>query len=93
VAGDIIDLAGVRQGYLLAPLATGVGNADELVSLGEAAGLLGISRAAVHQALSEGRLQGERVGNAWAIRRRFVDAYQPRPRKRTGVGEPALAPC
>jgi len=53
--------------------------------------LLGISRAAVHQALSEGRLQGERVGNAWAIRRRIVEAYKPRIRKRIESSEPALA--
>jgi hypothetical protein len=78
VAHDIADRAGVAQGYLLPPKAdrTVVKYDAELLSLTEAADLIGITRPAAHQALTEKRLAGQRVGNAWVVRRSDAEAFQ-----------------
>jgi hypothetical protein len=79
VAHDIADRVGVEQGYLLAPdisrsvEANGTG---DLLSLTEAADLIGITRPAAHQALTEERLKGRRVGNAWVVARADAEAFK-----------------
>ncbi len=79
VAHDIADRVGIEQGYLLAPdveRPMSGGLRQDLLSLTEAADLIGISRAAAHQALVEGRLRGQRVGNAWVVRRTDASAFK-----------------
>jgi hypothetical protein len=79
VAHDIADRVGIEQGYLLAPevarAAPSNGTAD-LLSLTEAADLIGITRPAAHQALTEERLRGRRVGNAWVVARADAEAFK-----------------
>ena len=48
----------------------------ELLSLTETADLIGITRPAAHQALVEERLTGQRVGNAWVVRRPDAEAFR-----------------
>ena len=79
VAHDIVDRVGIDQGYLLAPELAGteitLGTLD-LLSMTEAAELIGISRPATHQALKEERLRGQRVGNAWVVARSDAEAFR-----------------
>ena len=49
-----------------------------LLSVTEAAKIAGVSRTAVYYALQEGRLRGQRIGRAWAIDERDLDAWRPR---------------
>jgi excisionase family DNA binding protein len=93
VAHDIADRVGIEQGYLLAPdVERPVGTRVErdLLSLTEAAELIGISRPAAHQALVEGRLKGQRVGNAWVVRRADATAFKE-TRDGRGGGSPMEA--
>ncbi|WP_431895898.1 helix-turn-helix domain-containing protein [Micromonospora haikouensis] len=46
----------------------------DLVSLQEAADILGISKQAVHKRVEAAQLLGARVGNAWVFRRAVVEA-------------------
>lgn len=89
-AQDIADRVGVEQGYLLAPdvPTADLDSGGDLLSLTEAADLIGITRPAAHQALMEGRLRGRRVGNAWILRRRDVEQF-----KKTRSGRNAAAPA
>jgi hypothetical protein len=90
VAHDIADRVGIKQGYLLPPdVERPVDRRVErgLPSLTEAAELIGISRPAAHQALVEGRLKGQRVGNAWAVLRADATAF-----KETRDARAALSP-
>lgn len=79
VAHDMVDRVGIMQGFLLDEEVARASRRDyrpNLLSLTEAADLIGVSRTAVHQALLERRLQGERVGNAWVIRREDAEAFK-----------------
>jgi hypothetical protein len=86
VAHDIADRAGIVQGYLLSPNAdpAAVKQDAQLLSLTEAADLIGISRPAAHQALMEKRLAGQRVGNAWVVRRLDAEAFKRSRSSRPG---------
>jgi hypothetical protein len=85
VAHDIADRIGIEQGFLLESgverPANGVLHRN-LLSLTEAAGVIGISRPAAHQALVEGRLRGQRVGNAWVVRQADATAFKESRRDR-----------
>ena len=86
IAHDIVDRIGIEQGYLLAAdiakpvVVKDIGN---LLSLTEAANLIGITRPAAHQAVLEERLHGQRVGNAWVIARADADAFKQARSKNT----------
>ncbi len=85
VAHDIADRIGINQGYLLAPdIARSVNAEADLLSLTEAAEMIGITRPATHQALLEGRLSGQRVGNAWIVRRTDAEAFKRARSSRAG---------
>ncbi len=88
VAHDMADRVGIRQGLVLEPGVEVPDMDDEggLLSLTEAADLIGISRAAAHQALRESRLRGLRVGTAWIVRRVDAESYQPRARSQAANG-------
>jgi hypothetical protein len=86
-AHDIADRGGIEQGYLLAPdVARSVeaNGAGDLLSLTEAADLIGITRPAAHQALTEERLRGRRVGNAWVVARADAETFRKSRSNRTG---------
>ncbi|MFF3867336.1 helix-turn-helix domain-containing protein [Micromonospora sp. NPDC001898] len=51
----------------------------DLVSLQEAADILGISKQAVHKRVEASQLVGARVGTAWVFRRSVVEAARPAP--------------
>ncbi|MFG1847760.1 helix-turn-helix domain-containing protein [Micromonospora carbonacea] len=51
----------------------------DLVSLQEAAEILGISKQAVHKRVEAAQLVGARVGTAWVFRRAVVEAARPAP--------------
>jgi hypothetical protein len=92
VAHDIADRVGIEQGYLLAPeVAESVETegGDDLLSLTEAAELIGITRPAAHQALVEKRLRGRRVGNAWVVTRPDAEAFRKARSKRPGDTNPS----
>ena len=88
VAHDMAGRVGIRQGFVLEPGVEVPQMDDEggLLSLTEAAELIGISRAAAHQALQEERLRGRRVGTAWIIRRVDAESYKPRAKSRGTQG-------
>ena len=77
VASDIGERAGIKQGVSLHP-DQGIGSPDDdvLCSMSEAAEIIGISRAAVHQALTKGKLRGWMVGTIWVLVRAEVLAYR-----------------
>lgn len=84
-AHDIADRVGVQQGHVLAPNVdtTGLAQNGHLLSMTEAAEHIGITRPAVHQALREGRLKGQQVGNAWIVHKADADAFRREREGRT----------
>jgi excisionase family DNA binding protein len=88
---DIADRVGIAQGHLLAPGTdtSAVAGLGDLLSLTEAAELIGITRPATHQALIEGRLRGQRVGNAWVVRRADAKAFKNERSDRGGSSSDA----
>lgn len=95
IAHDIADRVGIEQGHLLAPdidlSAVKVEASGDLLSLTEAAELIGISRPATHQALVEGRLRGQRVGNAWIVRQVDAEAFKRSRSSRSTNSPPTSA--
>jgi hypothetical protein len=90
VAHDIADRNGIEQGYLLPPdvaKPVELKGGRDLLSLTEAAELIGITRPAAHQALVEERLRGQRVGNAWVVTRADAEAFRKARSNRTGDDE------
>ena len=90
-AHDIADRVGIQQGYLLAPdvvVPAKRSHGGDLLSLTEAAEIIGISRPAAHQALMEERLRGRRVGNAWVVSRPDAEAFKSARSERPS--EPAI---
>ncbi|MCT2280879.1 helix-turn-helix domain-containing protein [Micromonospora chalcea] len=51
----------------------------DLVSIQEAADLLGISKQAVHKRVDRGQLVGAPVGNTYVFRRVVIEAARPAP--------------
>ena len=74
VADDIVRRQGIRQG-VMAP-SNGELVAEELISVSEAAEILGISRSGVVKAVQAGRLKGKKIANTWALLRQSVENYQ-----------------
>lgn len=91
-AHDIADRVGIEQGYLLAPdvaRSVGANGAGDLLSLTEAADFIGITRPAAHQALTERRLRGRRVGNAWVVARADAETFRKSRSNRTADAKSA----
>ena len=74
-AEDIVDRAGIRQGVLAPDVGDERVPTEEIVSVTEAAGTLGITRSAVIKAAQTGRIKGKKIGHAWALLRRSVESY------------------
>lgn len=77
VAQDIVERAGIRQGFALPPNVELETMSDkDFLSAPEAAEIIGITRAGVHHALTNGRLRGWRVGAVWVLSRADVMRYR-----------------
>ena len=74
-AEDIVDRAGIRQGVLAPDPGDERVPTEEIVSVTEAAGSLGITRSAVIKAAQAGRIKGKKIGHTWALLRRSVESY------------------
>jgi len=76
VAEDIVDRVGLRQGVIAPDAQDKKTPTDEIVSVPEAATLLGISKSAVVKAAHTGRLKGKKIGKSWALLRHSVESYE-----------------
>ena len=54
---------------------------EQLLSASQVAGILGLDVNTVSQYLREGRIQGEKVGRAWRVRRSDVQFFLDRKRR------------
>jgi excisionase family DNA binding protein len=55
--------------------ASGALGAPDLLSVADAAKLLGVSDADVQAVLDSGELAGKKIGTTWRIKRSAIDAY------------------
>lgn len=76
VAEDIVDRVGIRQGALGPDEGAQASAVDQILGVTEAARILGITRAGVIKAATSGRLQGRKIGKAWALLRGSVERYR-----------------
>ena len=86
VARDIATRAGIRQGLVLAPeheneRLTAPRDAS-MISVAQAADLIGITRAAIYKAIEKGALEAIRIGNVTVVRRVSASAYRQRRESR-----------
>jgi excisionase family DNA binding protein len=90
---DIATRAGIEEGLFLAPEhaeEAGKIPADgSLISVTQAAFLIGISRTAVHKAIAEKRLDASRFGNVILVKRAAAEAYRSRANKPGSPPTPA----
>lgn len=88
---DIVTRAGIDQGLLLAPEHRNAPVPQDLkepMNVITAANVIGVSRAAVYQALDAGRLPFVRIGNVRVIERRAAEAYKRRREARRRKAAP-----
>lgn len=52
---------------------------QELVSVTEAAGIMGLGRSQVLRLCNSGRIDARKVGNTWIIPRTSAETYKPGP--------------
>jgi excisionase family DNA binding protein len=81
-AEDIATRAGIDQGLILAPeheakLAAAASDGS-MISVVQAADLIGISRTAVYKAIEKGTLKALRIGNVTVVDRQAALAYRDR---------------
>lgn len=88
VAVDFATRAGIKQGLVLAPEheheRAGAPTDGSMISVAQAADLIGISRAAVYKAIEKGALRTRRIGNVTIVDRKSAAEY----RERRAAGEP-----
>ena len=82
VARDIATRVGIKGGLILAPeheneRATAPGDAS-MISVAQAAELVGITRAAIYKAIEKGALEAIRIGNVTVVKRASAHAYRER---------------
>jgi excisionase family DNA binding protein len=91
VAVDLATRAGIKQGLVLAPEhehERARAPADgSMISVAQAADLIGISRAAVYKAIEKGALRTRRIGNVTIVDRKSAAEY--RARRLAGEGPAA----
>jgi excisionase family DNA binding protein len=59
---------------------------DDYLTVNEAAKNRGVSRQAIQDLISRGRLKASRVGNQWLIHKRDLAGYKPDPGGRPSKG-------
>ncbi len=75
-AEDVVDRVGIRQGMLMPDPGDARVPTEDIVSVTEAADVLGITRSAVIKAAQAGRIKGKKIGHTWALLCRSVDSYK-----------------
>ncbi len=83
VADDIVSRLGIAQNYVGPP--TNAAPA-QLLSVSEAARLVGVSRQAINQAIERGAVAAQKVGRDWILRLEDVRAYQAAAATRPAPG-------
>ncbi len=82
VAVDLATRAGIKEGLILAPEhAHERANApagSSMISVAQAADLIGISRAAIYKAIERGALRVRRIGNVTVVDRKSAAEYRER---------------
>lgn len=91
VAVDLATRAGIKQGLVLAPEheheRAAAPTDGSMISVAQAADLIGISRAAVYKAIEKGALRTQRIGNVTIVDRSSAAEY----RERRSAGKSAEA--
>jgi excisionase family DNA binding protein len=82
VARDIATRVGIKQGLILAPehqneMAKAPRDAS-MISVAQAAELIGITRAAIYKSIEKGALEAIRIGNVTVVKRASAHAYRER---------------
>ncbi len=79
VARDIATQAGIQQNLILAPeheqLRDELPTDRSMISVTQAANFLGISRAAIHKAIHDGRLKARKIGNLVIVDREDCKSF------------------
>ena len=87
-ARDVATRAGMAQGLILAPkhekLREQIPTDSSLMSVVQAADLMGMSRAAVYKAIRAGRIAARRYGNVTLVERQSAIRCRDRRRARSG---------
>jgi excisionase family DNA binding protein len=82
VARDVATRVGIRQGLVLAPEheheRSGAPRDASMISVAQAADLIGISRAAIYKAIEKRALAATRIGNVTLVSRTSARAYRQR---------------
>jgi excisionase family DNA binding protein len=76
VAEDVVDRVGIRQGVLAPDPGDERVPTEAIMSVGEAAKTLGITRSAVVKAAQVGRIRGKKIGHTWALLCGSVRSYR-----------------
>jgi hypothetical protein len=80
VAVDLATRAGIKQGLILAPQhehqRASAPTDGAMISVAQAADLIGISRAAVYKAIDKGALAVRRIGNVTVVDRKSAGEYR-----------------
>lgn len=76
VAEDVVDRVGIRQGVLAPDPGDERVPTEAIMSVGEAAKTLGITRSAVVKAAQAGRIRGKKIGHSWALLCGSVRSYR-----------------
>jgi excisionase family DNA binding protein len=94
-AEDIATRAGIEQGLVLAPeheAKRAVAPSDgSMISVTQAAELIGVSRTAVYKAIEKGTLRATRIGNVTVVDRAFALAYREHRSAENGSGARAAS--
>lgn len=83
VAQDIVQRVGIAQGKLGAPTNAAP---SQLLSVPEAARLVGVTRQALNDAIARGRLQAQKVGGSYVLKLDDVRAYRATAEERPAPG-------
>jgi excisionase family DNA binding protein len=94
-AEDIATRAGIEQGLVLAPEheaeRAAAPSDGSMISVAQAAELIGVSRTAVYKAIEKGTLRATRIGNVTVVDRAFALAYREHRRVENGGGARAVS--
>jgi len=76
VALDMVERHGIRSGILVAPEKKGIADDAKLLSMTDAAKVIGVTRAAVHHAVARGKIRAWKVGSFWVCDGSSVERFR-----------------